>query len=147
MTWWIMINVLDVFEDECEEIRTLDVVEEELQLSLDEGYAIFKEEQGSSTSEPIYDKGFTFFKVLHDNTHMDPSHDENSVVFYHLGELIHSPTPYNSIFCSISLNEVWVKGFLFMVPHEEYGTPIFTFYDDGWNRFLFKFAIASFVNL
>ena len=34
------------------------------------------------------------------------------------------------MFCSISLNEVWVKGFFFMVPHEEYGTPIFTFYDD-----------------
>ena len=34
------------------------------------------------------------------------------------------------MFCSISLNEVWVKGFFFMVPHEEYGTPRFTFYDD-----------------
>ena len=35
------------------------------------------------------------------------------------------------MFCRISLNEVWVKGFFFMVPHEEYiGTPRFTFYDD-----------------
>ena len=40
-----------------------------------------------------------------------------------MGELFHSPTSYNSMFCSISLNVVWVKGFFFMVPHEEYGTP------------------------
>ena len=41
------LNVLDVFEDGIEEIQTLDVVEEELELSLDEGYAIFKEEHDS----------------------------------------------------------------------------------------------------
>ena len=50
--------------------------------------------------------------------------------FYHLGELVHSLTSYNSMFCGISLNEVWVKGFFLMVPHEEYGTPRFNFYDD-----------------
>ena len=33
------------------------------------------------------------------------------------------------MFCSISLNEVWVKGFFLMVPHEEYGTPRFNIYD------------------
>ena len=43
------LNVLDVLEDELEEIQTLDVVEEELEFSLDEGYAIFKEEHDSST--------------------------------------------------------------------------------------------------
>ena len=32
------LNVLDVFEYEIEDIQTLDVVEEELELSLDEGY-------------------------------------------------------------------------------------------------------------
>ena len=69
------LNVLDVFENELEEIQTLDVVEEELELSLDEGYAIFKEEHDSSTLEPIYDKGFTVLKEMHDTTHMDPSHD------------------------------------------------------------------------
>ena len=69
-------------------------------------------------------------KELHDTTHMDPSHDETSTLFYHLGELVHSPTSYNSMFCSISLSELWVKGFFFMVPHEEYGTPRFTLYDD-----------------
>ena len=36
------LNVLDVFEHELEEIQTLDVVEEEVEWSLDEGYAIFK---------------------------------------------------------------------------------------------------------
>ena len=58
------------------------------------------------------------------------THDETYENFYHLSELVHSPTSYNSMFCSISLNEVWVKGFFLMVPHEDYGTPRFTFYDD-----------------
>ena len=57
-------------------------------------------------------------------------HDETSTLSDHLGEIVHSPTSYNSMFCIISLNEVWVKGFFFMVPHEEYGTPRFIFYDD-----------------
>ena len=102
----VNLNVLYVFEDEIEEIQTLYVVEVELKLSLDEGYAIFKEDHDSSTLEPIYDKGFTLLKELHDTTHMYPSHDENSALFYHLGELVHSLTSYNSMFCSISLNEV-----------------------------------------
>ena len=80
-----------------------------------------------NTLEPIYDKGFTLLNKLHDTTHMDPYHDETSTLFDHLGELVHSPTSYNSMFCSISLDEVWVKGFFFMVPHEEYGTSKFTF--------------------
>ena len=105
-------------------------MEEELDLSLDEGYAIFKEEHDSSTLEPIYDKSFALSKELHDTTHMDPYHDENSALFYHLGELVHSPTSYNSIFCSIHPNEVWVKGFFLMVPHEEHGHYISPF-DDG----------------
>ena len=106
------------------------MVEEELELSLDEGYAMFKGEHDSSTLEPTYDKCFTLLKELHDTTHMDHSHDKNSALFYHLGELVHSPTSYNSMFCNISLNEVWVKGFFFMVPHEGYGTLRFIFYDD-----------------
>ena len=80
--------------------------------------------------EPTYDKGFTLLKELHDTTHMDPYHDENSALFDHSCELVHYPTSYSSMFCSISLNELWVKGFFFMVPHEEYGTPRITFYDD-----------------
>ena len=124
------LNFLDVFEDELEYIKTFDVVEEELEWYLDEGYVIFKEEHDSYTLGPIYDKGFTILKELHDTTHMDPFDDETSALFDHLGELVHSPTFYNSMFCSISLNEVWVKGLFFMVPHEEYETPIFNIYDD-----------------
>ena len=74
------------------------MVEEEFELSLDEGYAPFKEEHDSSTLGPIYDKGFTLLKDLHDNTHMDPSHDETSALFDHLGELVYSPTSYHSMF-------------------------------------------------
>ena len=124
------LNVLYVFEYELEEIQTIDVVEEELELSLDEGYEIFKEEHDSSTLEPIYDKCFTLLKEPHDTTHMDPYHDDTYAIFYHLGELFHSPTSYNSMFFSISLNEVWVKGFFLMVPHEEYGISISPF-DNG----------------
>ena len=47
------LNVLDMFEYELEEIQTLYVVEEELELSLNEGYAFFKEEHDSSTLEPM----------------------------------------------------------------------------------------------
>ena len=61
---------------------------------------------------------------------MDTSHDENFALFDHLSDLVHSPTSYNPMFCSISLNEVWVKGLFFMLPHKEYGNPRFTFYDD-----------------
>ena len=62
------------------------MVEEELELSFDEGYEIFKEEHDSSTLEPIYDKCFTLLKELHDTTHMDLSHDEKSALFDHLGQ-------------------------------------------------------------
>ena len=56
------------------------MVEEELELYLDEGYAIFKGEHDSSTLEPTYEKGFTLLKELHDTTHMDPYHDETSAL-------------------------------------------------------------------
>ena len=104
-----ILNVINVFEYEHEEIQMLDLVEEEPELSLDGGYAIFKEEHDSFTLELIYDKGFTLLKELHDTTHMDPSHDDTSALFDHLGELVHSPTSYNSMFYNISLNQgVWV---------------------------------------
>ena len=57
------------------------MVEEELELSLDEGYTVFKEEHDSSTLGPIYDKGFTLLKEMHDTTHMDPSHDAKFSTF------------------------------------------------------------------
>ena len=61
---------------------------------------------------------------------MDSSHDENFALSDHLGELVISPTSYTSKFFSIQPNEVWVKGFFFMAPHEEYGTPRLNFYDE-----------------
>ena len=106
------------------------MVEEELELSLDEGYAIFKEEHDSSTLEPIYDKGFTLLKELHNPTPMDPSHYDNFSLTDHLGELVLSPTSYTSKFCSShDANEVWVKSFFLMVPHEEHGHSIYPFDD------------------
>ena len=139
---------LDVFADELKEIQTLDVVEEELKLSLDEVYAIFKEEHDSSTLEPIYNKGFTLLKELHNPTPMDPSHYDNFSLNDHFGELVLSSTSYTSKFCSRHPNEVWVKGFFLMVPHEEYVIPMSPF-DDGMHRvpYYLHFSEASFVTL
>ena len=67
---------------------------------------------------------------MHDTTHKDPYHDETSALFHHLGELVHSPTSYNSIFFGIHPTEVWVKGFILMVAHEKYVHYISPF-DDG----------------
>ena len=67
---------------------------------------------------------------MHNPNPMDPLHYKFFSLTDHLGELVLYPTSYTSKFCSISLNEVWVKGFFFMVPQEEYETPIITFYDD-----------------
>ena len=61
---------------------------------------------------------------------MDPSHNEIFALSDHLGELVLSPTSYTSIFCIIHPNELWVKGFFFMVPHEDYGIPISPLGDD-----------------
>ena len=44
--------------------------------------------------------------------------------------MVLSPTSYTSKFCSIHHNEVWVKGFFFIVPHEEYGIYISPFNDE-----------------
>ena len=90
-----------MFEYEPKYIQTLYVVEEELELSLDKGYAIFKEEHDSSTLEPIYDKGFSLLKEIHDTTHMDPYLDKTSALSDLLGELVHSPTSYNSFFAAL----------------------------------------------
>ena len=101
------LNVIDALEYLLKDIQTLDVVEEELELSLDEGYAIFKEEHDSSTLEPIYDKGFTLLKELHNPTPMDPSNYDNFALTDHLSELFLSPTYYTCKFCSSHPNEVW----------------------------------------
>ena len=61
---------------------------------------------------------------------MEPSHDEIFSLSDHLGDFFLSPISYTSKFCSIHPNEVWMKGFFLMVPHEEYGTPKLNFYDE-----------------
>ena len=61
---------------------------------------------------------------------MDPSHDEIFSLSDNLGDLVLSPASYSSKFCSNHPNEVWVKGFFFMLPHEENGLYIYLFYDD-----------------
>ena len=75
----------------------------------------------STILEPTYEESFTLLREVHDPTRTDPSHDEIFALSNHLGELVHSPISYTFIFCSIHLNEVWVKGLFFIVPHEEYG--------------------------
>ena len=77
-----------------------------------------------------YEESVTILREMHVTTPMDPSHDENFALSNPLGDLVLSPTSYTSTFCSIIPNEVWVKGFFFMVPHEEYGLTISPFDDD-----------------
>ena len=67
---------------------------------------------------------------MNNPTPMDTSHYDNFSLTDHLGELVLSPTSYTSKFCSSHPNEVWVKGFFLMVPHEENGNYISPF-DDG----------------
>ena len=102
-------------------------------MPLENGYTPFEEVHDSTTLEPTYEESFTLLREVHDPTPMEPSHAETFALSDHLGELVHSPTSYTSRFCSIHPNEVWVKGFFFMVPHEEYETHISPF-DDGMTR-------------
>ena len=126
------LQVLDVLEDYSDEIQSLVMAEEELELPLENGYTVFEEVHNSTTLEPTYEEIFALFREVHNNTPMDPSHYDNFALNYHLGVLVLSPTSYTSKFCSNHPNEVWVKGFFLMVPHE-YGIPISPF-DDGMNR-------------
>ena len=119
-----------MFEDDIDEIQSLVMVEEELELPLENGYTLFEEVHDSTTLELTHEESFAFSREVHNPTPMDPSHDENFALSDHLGELVLSPTSHTSKFCSIHPNEVWVKGFFFMVPHEEYGLYISPFDDD-----------------
>ena len=76
-----------------------------------------------TTLEPNYWDFFEFLRKVHVPTTMDPSHDENFSLSDNLGELVHSPTSYPSISCSIHPKEIWVKGFFSLEPYEEYETP------------------------
>ena len=103
------------------------MVEEELKLPLDNCYTLLEAVHDSTTMEPTYEEIPTLLRNMHNPTPMDPSHDEIFSISDHFCELLLSPTSHTSKFCSIHPNEVWVKGFFFMVPHQEYGTPRFTF--------------------
>ena len=84
----------------------------------------------STTLEPKYEESFAFLREVHVSAPMDPSHDEKFTLSDHLGELVLSPASYTSKFCSIHPNEVWVKCFFFIVPHEGYGIYISPFDDE-----------------
>ena len=121
------LQVLDVFEDDLDGSQSLVVVEEELEFPLENGYTLFEEVHDSTTLEPTYDESVTLLREMRNPAPMDPSHDGDFRLSNPLGDFVLSPTSYTSIFCSIHHNEVWVKGFFFMVPHEEYGIPISPF--------------------
>ena len=120
--------MLDVFQDNLDGSEELVMVEEELEFPLENGYTLFKED--STTLEPTHEEFFAFLREVHTPTSMYPSHDKKISLSENLGKLVLSPTSYTSKFCSIHPNEVWVKGFFFMVPHEEYGLSISPFEDD-----------------
>ena len=105
-------------------------MEEELELPLENGYTLFEEVHDSTTLEPTHEKSIAFLREWCHPIPMDPSHDETFALSNPLGELVLSPTSYTSNFCSIHRNEVWVKGFFLMVPHEEYETSISPFDDE-----------------
>ena len=90
----------------------------------------FGEVHDSTTLEPTHEEIFSFLREVHNPTSIEPLNDDNFSLSDHLGELVLSPTSYTSKFRNIHPNEVWVKGFFFMVPHEEYGLSISPFDDD-----------------
>ena len=106
------------------------MVEEELEFPLENGYTLFEEVYDSTALEPTHEYFFAFLIEAHNPTSMDPSHDKKISLYDNLGDLFISPTSYTSKFCSIYPNEVWVKGFFFMAPCDEYETPISPFDDD-----------------
>ena len=92
------LQVLDVLEDYSDEIQSLVVVEEELELPLENGYTIFEEVHDSTTLEPTHEESFAIFREVKNPTPMNPSHDQNFALYCHLGEsrfiLLHPTLPY-----------------------------------------------------
>ena len=68
-------QVLYVLEYYLEDIQSLVVVEEELELPLENGYTLFEEVHDSTTLEPTHEENFAFLRELHNPTPMEPSHD------------------------------------------------------------------------
>ena len=70
------LKVLDVFEYYLDEIQSLVVMEEELEMPLENGYTRFEEVHDSTTLEPTHEESFAFLRKGHNTTYMDPSHDQ-----------------------------------------------------------------------
>ena len=85
-------------EDQLDEIQSLVVVEEDLELPLDNSYTLLEAVHDSTTLEPTYEESFSFLREVHVTTPMDPSHDEIFSLSNPLGELVLSPTSYTSTF-------------------------------------------------
>ena len=85
-------QVIDAFEDDIDEIQSLVVVEEEIELPLENGYTLFEEVHDSTTLVPIHEESFSFLMEVNNPTLMGPSHDENFALSNPLGELVLSPT-------------------------------------------------------
>ena len=64
-----------MFEYDLDEIQSLVVVEEEIELPLENGYTLFEEVHDSTTLEPTHEECFSFLREVHNPTSMEPSHD------------------------------------------------------------------------
>ena len=106
-------QVLDEFEYGLDEIQSLVVVEEDIDLPLDNGYTLLDAVHDSTTLEPTYEESVTLLREMDNPTPMEPSHGETFALSNPLGELVLSNKSYTSIFCNIHPNEVWVKGLFF----------------------------------
>ena len=95
------LQVLDVFEDELDKIQLPIVVEQELGLPLDNTSTLLEEVHDSTTLESTYVKNFTLLRQMHNPTPMETSYDETFTLSDYLRELVHYPTSYPYISCSI----------------------------------------------
>ena len=86
------LQVLNVLEDDSDEIQSLVMVEEELELPLENGYTIFEEVHNSTTLEPTHEEIFSFSREVNNPTPMDTSHYDNVSLFYYFDELFLFPT-------------------------------------------------------
>ena len=74
------LQFLNEFEYGFNDIQSLVVVEEELDLPLEKGYTFFGEMHDSTTLEPNHEESFAFLREVNNPTPMDPSHDKNFVL-------------------------------------------------------------------
>ena len=77
-----------MLEDYSDDIQSLVMVEEELELPLENGYTIFEEVHNSNTLEPTHEEIFAFSREVNNPTPMDTSHYDNLSLTDHLSELV-----------------------------------------------------------